>query len=51
MEGGHAQANIGCLGTNTKSLDYKEEELEVYTQSEYSDIIGIIKIKWDSIHD
>lgn len=50
MEGGHAQANLRCLGTHTQSLAYKQE-LEVYAQSECSDVIAIIKIKWDRIHD
>lgn len=25
LEGGHAQANLGCLGTNTQSLAYKKK--------------------------
>lgn len=51
LEGGLAQASLGCLGTNTESLAYKQEELEVYAQSECSDVIRIMKIKWDSAHD
>lgn len=51
LEGGHAQANLGCLGTKTCSLAYKQEELEIYAQSECSDVIRITKIKWDRIHD
>lgn len=46
LTGGHAQANLRCLGINTQSL-----ALEVYAKSECSDVIGTMKIKWDSIHD
>lgn len=51
LEGGHAEAYLRCLDTNAQSLANKQEELEVYTQSESSDVIKITKIKWDSIHD
>lgn len=42
--------HLKCLDTNAQSLANKQE-LEVYAQSESSDVIRITKIKQDSIHD
>lgn len=50
-EAGHAEAYLRCLDINAQSLANKQEELEVYAQSESSDVIRITKIKWQSIHD
>lgn len=51
LEGGHAEAYLRCLDTNAQNSANKQEELQVYAQSESSDVIRITKIKWDSIHD
>lgn len=51
LEGGHAEAYLRCLDTHAQSSANKQEELEVYAQSESSDVISITQIKWGGIHD
>ncbi|GAB0188677.1 hypothetical protein GRJ2_001333000 [Grus japonensis] len=43
--------HLKCMYTNAHSLGNKQEELELHTQSESYDIIGITETWWDNLLD
>jgi len=42
---------LKCLHTNACSIGNKQEELEIYVQSQGHDFIAITETWWDSSHD